>query len=75
MSISSAEAALQKYSHETCPRKIPPSPQEDTHAEVRYQKIRRAAYSSRSPTWAFPHKQIPLPLRPLPPTPREKTLQ
>ena len=43
MSISHAEAALQRCSHENVPRKILPNPQENTHAEVRPQQSRRAA--------------------------------
>ena len=58
MSIPYAEAALQRYSHENVPRKVPPNPQENTHAEARHQKIRRAAYSSRTPTRTLPHKHL-----------------
>ena len=73
MSIPYAEAAHQRYSHENVSRKVPPNSQENTHAEVRQQKSRRAAYSSRTPTQVLPHKQIPPTLPPpLPPPPKKK---
>ena len=68
MSIPYAEAALQRYSHENVPRKVPPNSQENTHAEVRHQKSCRAVYSSPTPMRALPHKQIP----PLPYPPSKK---
>ena len=54
VSVLYAETAFQRYSHENVPRKVPPNPQENTHAEVRHQKSRRAACSSRTPTRALP---------------------
>ena len=71
MSIPYAEAAPQRYSHKNVPQKVPPNPQENMHAEVRHQKSHRAAYSSRTPTRALAHKQIPptpLPHYTLPPS-------
>ena len=73
MSIPYAEPAHQRHSHENVSRKVPPNSQENTHAEVRQQKSRRAAYSSRTPTQVLPHKQIPPTLPPpLPPPPQKK---
>ena len=44
MSIPYAEAVLQRYSHENVPRKVPPNPQENTHAKARHENSCRAAY-------------------------------
>ena len=58
MGIPYAEAAIQRYSHENVPQKIPPNPEENTHTEVRHQQSRRAADWSRTPTRALSHKHI-----------------
>ena len=60
MSISYAEAALQRYSYENVPQKIPPNLQENTHAKVRHHKSRHAADSSHTPMWVPPTPSPPL---------------